>query len=593
MAEGIDIESIVAAQGDELTAGNMTLQRLIQHIALNDQKNIPIRNKMKVEAGNIETAGQAIIDGMASMAMVESKIIDASQEAKLAQQKMALQRYQQLGIDMNNPASDRLAKMTEALQQQQDALLASQQKIQQMDSVGFADNPIQWFINQYAIDSEKESLVRTSSVANQLAGQISQMHNMAQENVQTITAAKIAMTDNELLHAKEKAVKLAALDYGKAKMEVGNSNMRALGALLQANEQEASVMWKASALVKDQQDRDRDLKKEQLQYDMLKLQFDKMSRDEANKAALVKDMREFSINEMGTDPQRARTAPDEAVLNNKPLQDAYLHQRGLAGPQGPKSALDSIEANSTPDSIFQNTRPARWIREKLPILQQTMPAAMDKLGPNAEKAQATYFDAALIQAAQQELLGDHDNSSLYRMPTVGELRQLISVSETNLFKRYLAGAPDNTYRSFKQLIGYAVADPKLKTDGNARARLVKDINAIATTVSWYSDTAYFLKKYGLPSPVSYKEGGGYRIAPTELLAAANAQLPPAAAKKFFDLTKPGDTQLLVNLLTMQPKQSWFEKSPLNLFDPGPEDFGNELRAKDKFTGAPQPKAKTK
>jgi hypothetical protein len=307
---------------------------------------------------------------------------------------------------------------------------------------------------------------------------------------------------------------------------------------------------------------------------MLRLQLGKLSDEVGDKKALIADMKSFAVNGLGANAREVDAMPNDAVLNNKHLQEAYFTNKGATGPQGPYSALSSIEANSTPDSIFQNKRPAHWIKEKMGALQATMPPELNKLGPNAEKAQTEYFNQALVATAKAELVADHDNSTLYRIPTVGELRQLAAVKGTNLFRKYVSGAPDSARYSFKQLIGYAIADPTIKTDPNARARLVKDITTIATAVNNYADVGYFFEKYGLPTPVSFKAGGGYLIRPADLLEAANDKLPSSIKKRAFDLTKLSDVQLLVTIASGGAKEATGMQRIWNT------DFGNELRAVD-------------
>lgn len=578
-----DISQVV--QGDVVTSGPMTVQRIIEHITANDAQNAPIRAKILGEAGNIETSGQELINAMATMGANKAAVMNAEQQTKLAQEKLVAERYRQIGIDMNNPASDRLAKLTAALQQQQDQALAHQQNIQQLDSVGFADNPLQWFVNQYKIDSEKESLTRTAGVANQLAGQLSQMHNLAQENVQSIVQAKLAKTDSELMAAKQEMAALALADLQKAKMDTSGAHVRALSAVLSANEQEQSVMWKAAATIKDAQERERDSEKDKLQLEMLRLQLGKLSDENADKKALVADMRKFAVDELGSKKEQVMAMPNEAVLNNKPLQEAYFANKGATGPQGPYSALTSIEANSTPDSVFQNTPAARWIRDKMATLSAAKPPEV-----KGEKAEQDYYDQALVAAAKAELAGDSDNSLLYRIPTVGELREIGVLKNNKLFTRFLGQAAPSERRSFKQLIGYALADKELATSGAKRAQLVKDINQLAVVVNNYNYAYTFLEKYGLPAPQNAM-AGGYKIAPKELLEAANDKLPDSIKKRFFDLTKPADVQLLLNV-AINPKQS--NMFMPELFSKKPADYGNELRAVDPLyqgTGKPPAKAK--
>jgi hypothetical protein len=578
--EPFDISQVV--QGDVVASGPMTVQRIIEHITANDAQNAPIRAKILGEAGNIETSGQELINAMATMGANKAAVMNAEQQTKLAQEKLVTERYKQIGIDMNNPANDRLAKMTAALQQQQDTALAHQRNIQQLDSVGFADNPIQWFLNQYKIDSEKESLTRTAGVANQLAGQLSQMHNLAQENVQSIVAAKLAKTDSEMMAAKQEMAALAMADLQKAKMETSGSHIRALSAVLSANEQEQSVMWKAAATIKDAQERERDSEKDKLQLEMLRLQLGKLGDEQADKKALIADMRKFAVDQLGAKKEQVMAMPNDGILNNKPLQEAYFASKGATGPQGPYSALNSIEANSTPDSVFQNTPAARWIRDKMATLGASKPVEV-----KGEKAERDYYDQALIAAAKAELAGDSDNSTLYRLPTVGELREMNVLKNNKLFQRYLGQAAATERRSFKQLIGYAVADKELAGNGPKQAQLVKDIVQLAVATNNYNYAYTFLEKYGLPAPQN-SAAGGYKIAPKELLEAANDKLPESMKKRFFDLTKPGDVQLLINIATGGIKTQTGMQRLLGT------DMGNELRAVDPlYQGNSQPPAKPK
>ncbi len=548
----------------------MDLNRIIAHVFANNESLNPLREKARQRQLNIESEGNALIEAMAKQATAQSQVTLAEQASKLALQEAALKRQQQIGVDINNPASDRLAKLAAWMEEESNTHRASIERIQQLDSVGFADNPIQWAINQFKIDSEKDTANTALKAKEAYAQEMAALHNLAQENVQTLVQSKLAKTQAELQATLDLNAAQATEAASKQRMLNSNSNLSAIGQIYAMTADEHSVWFKAAQLKKDAEDRERDARKDELRYKMLELQFEGLLKDKQNKEALVKDMREFAVDKLGADPNAVAAAPEDLILNHQPLKENYLQIFGIGHPKGPYTALSAMEAMNNPANKMLETPVAAWIRGQLVDMK---PSAELLSRPKAE--QDKWYDEQLKEKAATELKGDADNSLLYRIPSVGELKYMAGPDSKaltgNSLMKYISAAPGTTRYSSKQLIGFAIKDPIYKENGAARAKLIKDIAQFARVSVNYTSTSRMHEAFGLPS--QHLITNGYKIMPTELLKAANEKIPDELSKRYFDITQEGDVQALVNLAIDQPS-SFYQKP---VFQP---NFGNELRAAD-------------
>lgn len=568
----------------DINVADMDINRIIAHVFANNEQLQPLRDKAAGIQTTIEADGRAMIEAMATQANAVKKGILAEHENKLAMQEAVLARQSQLGFDVVNPNSDRIAKLAEWIAEESNAARASTERIQQLDSVNFAANPLQWLINQFKIDSEKDTLTTATKARDSYLNEMGALHNLAQENVQTITTSKLAKTAAELQATLDKQAADAATAAIEHRIKHGSTNLNAIGMIYNMSADEHSVWFKAAQLKADQSNRERDARQDELRYKMLELQFNEALKNRDDKAALVADMRKHAVENLGASEKAVTAAPDDAILNNKSVKESYFSTFGIGRPAGPMTALNAIESQNNHENYLLKLTPATWIRGKL--VDMHPPAELLK---RPKEEQDKWYDEQLILAAQAELAGDADMSLLTRIPSVWELKSLandgVRPLKNNALIKYIANAPDQTARySLKQIVGFALKDEKYKTDGNARAKLINDIVRFTQVSVNYNATNNLHEKFGLPK--IHASNIGYKIAPKELLDAHNASLPEAVKKRYFDMTKVSDVQAFVNLVVGQPEE--FYKKPL-----GQGNFGNILRQPDSFSPSGAKKSDSK
>lgn len=582
-----DLSQKTVTQLAELNAAGMDVQKIIAHVFSNNASLDPLRKKAADYASSLESDGQAMIDALAKQAAALKAEELAGQASKLTMQEAVLARQAQLGFDVANPASDRLAQLANWIAEESDAARASTEKIQALDSVSFAGNPLQWLINQFKIDSEKDTLATATKAKDSYLTEMGALHRLAQENVQTITQSKLAKTSAELQATLDKQASEAARAAIEHKIRNGATNLSAISQIYNMTADEHSVWFKAAQLAADQANRQRDAKQDELRYKMLELQFANMQKEASDKAALVQSMREHAVNNLGADPRAVVNAPDDAILNNKSVKDSYFATFGIGHPPGPMTALNAIESQNNPNNYLASLMPAKWIRGKLVDLRPPV-----ELLKRPKEEQDKWYDEQLIRLAEEEMKGDADNSLLLRIPSVGELKYMAGQDskalQGNSLIRYIATAPDTNRYSIKQIIGFAIKDPALKSNGAARAKLITDIVKLAQVSVNYNDGTNMHSKFGLPKV--HASSIGYKIMPKELLDAVNANVPEATARRYFDMTKTSDVQTLVNLVLNPPNKNMLIPEVFNF---GGSDLGGTLRQPDPLSPSGAKKAGSK
>lgn len=548
-------------------AGPIDVGSLIQQVFANNESLQPMRAEAGRAKVDIANDGNLLIEAMAKQQAAVRASTLAEQTSKLSQEEAVLLRQRQVGLDLKNPTNDRMAKLATYLEEESNTHRAKVEEMQQLNSVGLLDNPIQYLVNQFKLSQVEQDAATALSAKQAYMQEMQGIHTLAQENVQTVVQSKLAKTQSELQATLDQQAAEATALAAEQRQKNASLNLTALSSVYNMTADEHSTWFKAAQLQADQANRERDARKDELQYKLLEMSYQDALKDKANRAAIVADKRRFAVENLGADPNAIAAAPDDLILNHKQLTESYLSTFGIGSPRGPYSALGAIESMRNPSNHLLNSPAAAWVKEKMAAI----PVTPELLKAKEEDRNNTY-DESLLQMAQQELAGDVDNSKIYRLPTIGELKQISGVRKLKLFNKYLSTAPDTTRYSMKQVIGFALKDPLLSTDGAARAALISEITKLARMSINYTSTAYVPSAYGLPSQLA--TSAGYKIAPQELLEAANAKLPEAMKKRFFDLTKEGEVQLLIGIATGgQASKTGMQR----LFN---TNFGRELRAED-------------
>lgn len=548
-------------------AGPVDVASLIQQVFANNESLQPMRQEGRQAKVDIANDGNLLIEAMAKQQAAVRAGTLAEQTSKLSQQEAILLRQRQLGLDANNPASDRMAKLAGYLEEESNTHRAKVEEMQQLNSVGLMDNPIQYLVNQFKLSQVEQDAATALSAKQAYLQEMQGIHTLAQENVQTIVQSKLAKTQVELQATLDQQAAEAGAMAAKQRQQNAGLNLSALGSVYNMTADEHQVYFKAAQLQADQANRERDSKQDELRYKILAVQYEDALKDKAGKAAIIADKRRFAVENLGADPQAIAAAPDDLILSHKQLTESYLSTFGIGSPRGPYSALSAIESMRNPSNHLLTSPIAAWVKEKQGVIPVTPELLKAK-----EEDRTKMYDESMIMMAQQELASDVDNSKIYRLPTVGELKQIGGVKKLSIFNKYLAGAPDNVRYSMKQVIGFALKDPTLATNGAKRAVLVSEIASLARMSVNYTSTAYVPNAYGLPSQLA--SNAGYKVMPTDLLEASNANLPDTLKRRAFDLTKDGDVQLLVSLAVGGTDKD----TTRNLFNTW--RFGNELRAED-------------
>ena len=548
-------------------AGPIDVGSLIQQVFANNQSLQPMRDEARQAKVDIADDGNLLIEAMAKQSAAVRASTLAEQTSKLGQQEAVLLRQRQLGLDANNPASDRMAKLASYLEEESTAHRSAVERSQQLQQTGVFPNPIKWLIDQMELEGVEKQAATALSAKQAYLQEMQGIHTLAQENVQTIVQSKLAKTQGELQATLDQQAAEATKLATEQRQLNAHKNLSAINAVYNMTADEHGVWFKAAQLQADQANRERDASQDALRYKMLELQYNDALKDRDGKAAVVGDMRRFAVENLGADPNAIKNAPDELILNHKQLKDSYLTTFGIGSPRGPYSALNAIESMRNPNNYLLSSPVANWVKEKMASIPVTPELLKAK-----EEDRNNMYDTSLLMMAEQELAGDADNSKIYRLPSIGELRNIPGLAKLPLFKKYLSTAPDTTRYGMKQVIGFALKDPTLAVDGTKRAMLVRDIARLAQISVNYTSSGYLPSAYGLPDQRA--SSAGYKVMPTEILQAANANLPEAMKKRFFDLTKEGDVQLLVSLAMGGAAAQTGRQRLFGV------NFGQELRATD-------------
>ena len=548
-------------------AGPIDVGSLIQQVFANNQSLQPMRDEGRQAKVDIANDGNLLIEAMAKQSAATRQVTLAEQTSKLGQQEAALLRQRQLGLDANNPANDRMAKLATYLEEESNTHRSAVERSQQLQQTGVFPNPIKWLIDQMELEGVEKQAATALSAKQAYLQEMQGIHTLAQENVQTIVQSKLAKTQGELQATLDQQAAEATALAAKQRQQNAGINLSALGQVYNMTADEHGVWFKAAQLQADQANRERDSEKSQIQLDMLRMSYDEALKSRDGKAALVSAMREHAI-ALGGDPNQIAAAPEERLLNNEALKSHFFSTFGGSS-IGPYSALNAVESMGNPRSFLHALPTTRWVKEKSesivlpPELLKAPQAKIDK-----------FYDEELLRIAKQEMQGDSDNSLLTRLPAVGELKQVKAINQIGLYRKYAAGAPDTKHFSLKQLIGMAAADPANLADTAKRTQLLNDIVKLANISVNYTATSYVPDLFGLPKQALSEHG--YKINPSELLKLANAGVPEQLSRRFFDLTKPGDVQLLLSLVSKKAPNWNPAISPL--YPRGAQDYATQVGA---------------
>jgi hypothetical protein len=521
-------------------AGPIDVGSLIQQVFANNESLQPMRAEAGRIKADIANDGNVLIEAMAKQQAAIRAGTLAEQTSKLSQQEAVLLRQRQIGLDLKNPTNDRMAKLAGYLEEESNAHRASVERMQRLGQTGVFPNPIKFILDQMELEGEEKRAAVALGAKNAYMQEMQGIHTLAQENVQTIVQSKLAKTQVELQATLDQQAAEAGAMAAKQRQQNAGLNLSALGSVYNMSADEHSTWFKAAQLQADQANRERDSKQDELRYNILAMQYEDALKDKAGKAALVRSMRDHAI-ALGGNAADIERAPEERILNNEALKGHFLSTFGSSS-IGPYSALNAIESMGNPGNYLAALPTTRWVREKsesIMLPPELLKAPKDKVDK--------FYDEELLKLAKQEMLGDSDNSLLTRLPAVGELKQVKGINQIKLYKKYAAGAPDTKHFSLKQLIGMAVADSANLADTAKRAQLLNDIVKLAQISVNYTATSYAPDIFGLPKQALSEHG--YKINPSELLKLANAGVPEQLSRRFFDLTKPGDVQLLLSLVS--------------------------------------------
>ena len=521
-------------------AGPIDVGSLIQQVFANNESLQPMRAEAGRIKADIANDGNVLIEAMAKLGAVKQQATLAEQASKLSQEEAILLRQRQVGLDLKNPTNDRMAKLAGYLEEESNAHRASVERMQQLGQTGIFPNPIKFILDQMELEGEEKRAAVALGAKNAYMQEMQGLHTLAQENVQTIVQSKLAKTQGELQATLDQQAAEATALAAEQRQKNASLNLNALNNVYNMSADEHSTWFKAAQLQADQANRERDSKQDELRYKILAMQYEDALKDKAGKAALVRSMRDHAI-ALGGNAADIERAPEERILNNEALKSHFLNTFGSSS-VGPYSALNAIESMGNPGNYLAVLPTTRWVREKsesIMLPPELLKAPKDKIDK--------FYDEELLKLAKQEMLGDSDNSLLTRLPAVGELKQVKGINQIKLYKKYAAGAPDTKQFSLKQLIGMAVADPANLADNVKRTQLLNDIVKLAQISVNYTATSYAPDVFGLPKQALSEHG--YKINPSELLKLANAGIPEQLSRRFFDLTKPGDVQLLLSLVS--------------------------------------------
>jgi len=498
-----------------------------------------------VNTGNVATLGknkdateQASQEALAAKQKANelSGIIEKQKNDAALQTQIETQTYEALaGGKITNPNS-LMARLVQDRAAQEDARMAQAKKIEQMDSVGFLDNPVQYIMNAFSINGEIDKHNFHAQQADADSTAITAIQNGTQEANKTALVTANNLTKATQAAQTEMAAQLLQEATAKLKIQLAGENTQAIQALMAGQQQAVQTAYTGLRVKLDLAQEGRaqadELRKDNaakmaeesflLHAQETNLRIDAMQQTLQDKKD-DKEMQQKYVDIIKTGAAKLRLNPDDFSLQSiklmekipaqKPLLDA-LTRNGLlaatspvgAGPiaDTPAESLFTIDTAGSGRN-FQNT-PEAGTYNRLLAAQKEALTGVTLTGTVAEQ---NAKKIELIDAKVTEKVAVYKNDaeardSFYAAPKLQSLvKNDPGLEKTVLYATVLkpmidAGITDITAASVKAQIKEAVSRGILP-QGLAMAEGARLFSSVAT----YNNVHGRLYDFGIPTQKGY------------------------------------------------------------------------------------------
>ena len=232
-----DVDALIqGAIGDLLrggsgrdAAGASTQVPTFQRANLDDLKNEVGRVKSSREVSHAQvgeeqvnyiTAGKRKTDAIEAKGQAEASEIDAN--AAKAEQVAKIHRDLALSLGVDVESIAEVAHRIKLERPKAEALLS---EIQEMQSVGLLDNPLEWFVNQIQLPAKVDPYNRQADRINTLQNALDASLKTAQDAAAHNTKGIPAITAAQAVAAKDKVIQQAVIDKATAEQELAKQNI--------------------------------------------------------------------------------------------------------------------------------------------------------------------------------------------------------------------------------------------------------------------------------------------------------------------------------------------------------------------------------
>jgi len=506
---------------------------MIQNFAASNQGNV-------AKLGNAQKdTEQASAEALAAQQKADqlSQIIEAQKNKAALEVQTETQVFKKLsGGEIQDPNS-LIAKLVQDRTANENARMAQAQKIQQMDSVGILDNPIDWLANQLTINSEidKHNFHDRQSTADSAA--ITALQNGIQEQNKVALATANTLTQATQAAATEKAAQEAAAKTAELKMRLAGQNMNAIQALMSGQQAAVQNVYTGmrvqmdfraearaeAAAARDEarmkMDEERFLMHAQefnARMDMLQEEL-KMKKDDIEAqqqwaAGVAKGAAQFGYKPEEFTPQMIKNA--ERTAEGKAMIDRFFRaglkaSTTVAGTLGdtPGEAMYAIDATQSA-SHFKDGATA-GIYNKLEAIKEAAAQSATGTGPERVRSVISGIDAGVAQAVATSKVNAEARNSLYSAPKLSALVESVpEIKNTLMYATILQPMLDAKVDTLDAGTIKAQIQEAVKRGVLPQSQAMVEGAKIFSSIATFNNVHGKLAEFGIPTQKDYVIPGG-------------------------------------------------------------------------------------
>lgn len=509
---------------------------LIQQFAPVNADNVAALGKNK---NDVEQAGQEALAAQQKAAELNKIIEQQKNDAELQAQIRTQVMDRISGGNIQDPNS-LMAALVQDRAAQERSRMAQAKKIEQMDSVGFLDNPIQYITNAFSINGEIDKHNFHAQQAEADTTAITAIQHGTQEEAKVAALAANRVTQATQAAKTEQAAQLLAVETAKLKSKLAGENMSAIHALMQGQQQQVQTAYTGMRVQLDLAQESRaqadEVRKDNaarmaeesfllhtqeanMRMDVMQEQLATRKENEEMRklhaSTVAAGAAQYRLNPENFNVQSIsmmEKTPEGKLLIDKLSKAGLVANTSVAGTLGdtPGEALFNIDQVGAGRAFQQAPEAGTYNR-----IVAAKEAAKAALGPQTGSPAAQ--NAALVAATDTEILNRvrlytkdaEARDSFYAAPKLASLVQNVpELQNTLMYATVLkpmldAGVTDITAGSIKAQIAEAVKRGILP-ERQAMIEGAKVFSAVAT----YNNVFGKLAEFGIPTQKGYAVKGG-------------------------------------------------------------------------------------